>query len=52
MVIAGGMGTCAQSLFNQNRIGVVVGALEGDPERAVLNYLNGTLTTGQNICDH
>jgi len=52
VVIAGGMGSRAQGLFNQNHIGVVVGALEGDPEKAVLNYLNGTLATEENICDH
>ena len=52
VVIAGGMGSRAQSLFNQNNIGVVIGALEGDPEKAVLNYLNGTLVTEDNICDH
>jgi len=51
-VIAGGMGSHAQSLFNQNRIGVIIGALEVDPEKAVLNYLNGTLATEANICDH
>jgi len=52
VVIAGGMGSRAQDLFKQNHIGVVVGALEGDPEKAVLNYLNGTLATEDNICDH
>jgi len=52
VVIAGGMGSRAQSLFNQNRIGVIIGALEVDPEKAVLNYLNGTLATEDNICDH
>jgi len=52
VVIAGGMGSRAQSLFSQNHIGVVIGALEGDPEKAVLNCLNGTLATGDNICDH
>ena len=52
MVIASGMGSRAQGLFNQNRIGVIIGALEVDPEKAVLNYLNGTLATGGNICDH
>jgi len=52
VVIAGGMGSRAQGLFNQNHISVVIGALEGDPEKAVLNYLNGILTTGDNICDH
>jgi len=46
------MGFRAQSLFNQKHIGVVIGALEGDPEKAVLNYLNGTLAIGDNICDH
>ena len=52
VVIAGGMGSRAQSLFNQNNIGVVIGVLENDPEKAVLNYLNGMLATGDNICDH
>ncbi|MDD5039129.1 MAG: NifB/NifX family molybdenum-iron cluster-binding protein [Dehalococcoidales bacterium] len=51
-VIAGGMGSRAQSLFQQNRIGVIVGTMESDPEKAVLNYLNGQLATGDNICDH
>ena len=52
VVIAGGMGTRAQSLFQQSRIQVVIGALESDPEKAVLSYLDGKLTTGDNICDH
>jgi len=52
VVIASGMGSRAQSLFQQNRIQVIIGALEGDPERVVLNHLNGTLATGDNICDH
>ena len=51
-VIAGGMGSRAQSLFQQSRIGVIVGTMENDPEKAVLNYLNGRLATGDNICDH
>ena len=52
MVIAGGMGSRAQVLFQQNGIGVVLGTLEGDPEKAVLGYLEGRLATGDNICDH
>ena len=52
LVIAGGMGPRAQSLFQQNRIGVIIGAMETDPEQAVLSYLNGRLATGDNICDH
>lgn len=52
VIIAGGMGSRAQNLFKQNRIKVIIGALEGDPERAVLDYISGTLATGDNICDH
>ncbi|MBE0479989.1 MAG: NifB/NifX family molybdenum-iron cluster-binding protein [Dehalococcoidia bacterium] len=51
-VIAGGMGSRAQDLFQQNRIGVITGVLESDPEKAVLNHLNGQLAIGGNICDH
>jgi ATP-binding protein involved in chromosome partitioning len=51
-VIAGGMGMRAQGLFQENGIQVVVGALEADPERAVMNHLKGSLATGNNICDH
>ena len=52
LVIAGGMGSRAQGLFQQNGIGVVLGALESDPEKAVLSYLEGRLATGDNVCDH
>jgi predicted Fe-Mo cluster-binding NifX family protein len=52
VIIASGMGSRAQNLFKQNRIKVIIGALEGDPERAVLDYISGTLATGDNICDH
>jgi len=51
-VIAGGMGSRAQSLFQQNRIGVIIGTMENDPEKAVLSHLDGKLATGDNICDH
>jgi predicted Fe-Mo cluster-binding NifX family protein len=51
-VIAGGMGSRAQSLFQQNGIKVIIGALESDPEKAVLSYLNGQLAVGDNVCDH
>ena len=52
LVIAGGMGSRAQILFQQNGIGVVLGLLESDPDKAVLSYLEGRLATGDNICDH
>jgi ATP-binding protein involved in chromosome partitioning len=51
-VIAGGMGSRAQSLFQENGIEVVIGALESDPETVVMNHVKGQLATGDNICDH
>ena len=52
VVIAGGMGSRAQALFSQNRITVILNILEGDPEKAVLDYLAGTLQVGDDVCDH
>ena len=52
IVIAGGMGQRAQQLFAQNGIKVVIGASSGTPEELVLAYLQDTLKTGENICDH
>ena len=51
-VLAGGMGSRAQALFQENHIDVIVGVMESDPEKAVLNYLSGGLATGGNVCDH
>jgi Mrp family chromosome partitioning ATPase/predicted Fe-Mo cluster-binding NifX family protein len=52
VIIAGGMGQRAQQLFDQNNIKVVVGASSGTPEELIGAYLNDTLETGDNICDH
>ncbi|MFP3974988.1 MAG: NifB/NifX family molybdenum-iron cluster-binding protein [Dehalococcoidia bacterium] len=52
VVIAVGMGSRAQSIFQQNNIKVVIGAMSEDPERAVMDYMDGKLATGDNICDH
>ena len=52
LVIASGMGSRAQNLFQQNSIAVITGILESEPEQAVQNYLNGKLNTGPNVCDH
>lgn len=51
-VIAGGMGSRAQALFEENRINVVTGAMGGNPEQIVMNHVCGTLATGDNVCDH
>ena len=52
IIIAGGMGSRAQGLFNQNGIKVVIGAPQDSPESVVNQYLTDTLVTGANICDH
>jgi predicted Fe-Mo cluster-binding NifX family protein len=52
VVIASGMGSRARAIFNENHIEVVIGALGDDPEKVVLDYVKGELTTGDNICDH
>jgi len=52
IIMAGGMGSRAQALFRENHIDVIIGVMESDPEKAVLNYLSGSLTTGDNVCDH
>ena len=49
---AGGVGSRAQALFRQNRIDFISGAMESDPEKAVLEYLSETLFMGDNIRDH
>jgi ATP-binding protein involved in chromosome partitioning len=52
IIIAGGMGSRAQELFNQNGIKVVTGASQGTPESLVTQYLTDCLVTGANVCDH
>ncbi|MGD9874201.1 MAG: iron-sulfur cluster carrier protein MrpORP [Kiritimatiellia bacterium] len=51
-IIAGGMGQRAQSLFEANGIMVVVGAPADTPENLVAAFMEGTLKTGANVCDH
>lgn len=52
VIIAGGMGQRAQHLFAENGIQVVVGAASETPENVVQAYLEGSLVSGQNWCDH
>jgi len=52
VIIAGGMGQRAVDLFTQNNISVVVGAPSLEPEELVKSYIDNTLATGGNICDH
>jgi len=51
-IIAGGMGGRAQALFAERGIKVIVWAPTASPEKVVAAYLQGTLVTGDNVCDH
>lgn len=51
-VIAGGMGSRAQGLFYDNGISVTFGAPVDTPEELAMAYIRGTLTRGDNMCDH
>lgn len=52
IIIAGGMGQRAQNLFTQRNIKVFVGAPVENPKSLVEKYLNETLISGVNACDH
>lgn len=52
VIIAGGMGARAQGLFAQNEIRVIVDAPSEDPRGIVKAYLDNSLQTGDNVCDH
>ena len=52
IILAGGMGGRAQELFAQQGIKVISGCPSEDPEKVVQGYLDGTLVTGINGCDH
>jgi predicted Fe-Mo cluster-binding NifX family protein len=50
-VITGGMGRKAQQMFEELNIKVFSGA-SGEIDEVLKSFLNGTLKTGQNLCDH
>jgi ATP-binding protein involved in chromosome partitioning len=52
VIIAGGMGHRAQQWFAQSGIEVVVGAPAETPDALARAYLDGTLVSGENLCDH
>ena len=52
LVLAGGMGGKAQDLFIEQGLKILVGCPSEDPEKVAVDYLNGTLVTGANGCDH
>ncbi len=52
VVIAGGMGRRAQQLFSEAGIDIVVGATGSEPRSLVQDYMQDSLTTGENPCSH
>lgn len=52
IIIAGGMGTRAQGLFNENGIKVITGASAEEPKKIVQDFLKNNLVIGDNVCDH
>jgi ATP-binding protein involved in chromosome partitioning len=52
LVLAGGMGQRALSLFAAQGIQVITGSPSHEPEALVHRYLSGTLVSGPNVCDH
>lgn len=51
-IIAAGIGQKAITLFNQNNIGVSVGAEIKSAKELTEDYLNNALSIGVNACDH
>ncbi|MDD4609766.1 MAG: NifB/NifX family molybdenum-iron cluster-binding protein [Bacteroidaceae bacterium] len=52
MVITGGMGQKAQTLFDQEEVKYVVGAPSIEPKQVVVHFLSGQLATTANSCSH
>lgn len=51
-VIVAGIGHNAIEVFNQNKINVFVGVQVKKPNDLVNDYMEGTLETNGNLCDH
>ncbi|MFZ5449901.1 MAG: iron-sulfur cluster carrier protein MrpORP [Thermodesulfobacteriota bacterium] len=52
LILAGGMGQRALSLFAERGIKVITGSPNQEPEALVQGYLSGALINGPNVCDH
>ena len=52
LVIAGGMGEKAKELFRKENIELRIGAITKSPKELILDYLEGTLSSGANACTH
>ena len=52
LVLAGGIGSRAVGLFESFGIKVIMGVPSVEPEAVVNEYINGTLKSGENVCEH
>ncbi|MGQ1891192.1 NifB/NifX family molybdenum-iron cluster-binding protein [Thermophagus sp. OGC60D27] len=52
VVLVGGIGQKAVTLFNQFGVTPVIGVPKNAPEELIKDYLNGQLVTGENQCSH
>jgi predicted Fe-Mo cluster-binding NifX family protein len=52
VIIAGGMGSHAQQLFQEYNIAVITGAPAEHPQTVIMQWLDEKLITGSNGCDH
>lgn len=52
LVLAGGMGAKAQTLFTDAGVRVVTGCPAENPDELVNKFMAGALVTGDNACDH
>jgi len=52
VIIAGGMGERAKSMFEERGIQVIIGAAAEPPEKIIRAYLDQALELGEDACDH
>jgi predicted Fe-Mo cluster-binding NifX family protein/predicted RNA-binding Zn-ribbon protein involved in translation (DUF1610 family) len=52
LILTGGMGERAQSLFANEGIHVILGVPVEKPDKLIEDYLSGNLVSGENVCDH
>ena len=52
VVIAAGLGGRASEQLAANTVQMVTGVSSSDPEESIKEFLNGTLQSGENHCDH
>lgn len=51
-MIAGGIGPKAIDILNERNINVFTGAPAEEPQKVIKDFLNGTLRTVANMCNH